>query len=454
MSLTSSALYPSRFVSQAGQGLFFGVLVVIGGGASSAALGLSSVLAAMVAGSLLLGAPAGMLIDRIGAARALLLGGMLRLAAIGSAVLSINDPALVVVSAFIYSSASQVFSPAELTLVRWLRPDNAGGAHSVLVALQYAGQGLGVLLAPVLYVLGGTATMLAASAAAYLIVVGLGGFLAVRLRGVASRVHQAEVAAWSDATAYFRREPRAMYAAGVLSFADIATKCLAVALPFYLLQELDLTTLQLSAIVGLGGAGAIAGLVWGARSFSIQRADAAMRLALGATVVSVLALAGFGWLVHTLAHHSQIELVATTTHSLNPGFLVALPAALILGLCFSIGRVGTRAVLSETAPVGAQGKIFAAQSAATDALAIAPILAVGALSGVAGARPGLIIVATLGIGVFAILEWWLPRRRQREVVPANRQPMRDAPLITNQRGAPALAAASIVGQDDRAARPG
>ncbi len=400
------ALYVSRFISQAGQGLFFGVLVLLGGGSSAAAIGLSSILIAMVTASLLFGAPAGMLVDRIGAPRALALGGALRLAAIASALLVIGRPEYIAAAAFAYSAASQIFSPAELTLVRWIQPGMAGRAHSALLALQYGGQGLGaVLLAPLLFVVGGAPAMISGGVLAYVLVIAIGVLLVARLREVPTRAPRRVAFAWSDAIGYFQRDPRATYAAGLLTFAEVATKCLAVALPFYLLDQLDLSTTQVGIIVALGLIGAFTGLGWTARSFTVHVAERPMRLTLAGTVAGVLALAGFGWAIHTAAHHSDVDWIASLAAAANPGFLVALPVAVVLGLSFSVARIGARTVLSETAPPAAQGKIFAVQSAFADVLVIFPLIGVGAMAGYAGPRSALVLVAAIGALVFIFLEW-------------------------------------------------
>jgi hypothetical protein len=187
-------------------------------------------------------------------------------------------------------------------------------------------------------------------------------------------------------------------------------------------------------IAGLGGFGAVAGLAWGARSFTVHLARRAMRLTLIATVTAVLALAGLGWTFVRLAQYSEIAFLAELATTLNPGFLVALPAAIVLGLAFTVSRVGARAVLSETAPAMAQGKIFAVQSAITDVIVIVPLLGIGAMTGYAGPRAALILVAALGTAMFILLEWGLPRfasssrgamvrtRPYRGVAPSHRDP--------------------------------
>src|SRR5690606_4487069 len=117
------------------------------------------------------------------------------------------------------------------------------------------------LLAPVLYLLGGTDSMLLASAAAYLAVATIGAVIAEAVRVAPDPERHRRDIAWQAAARYFREEPQGTYAASLLTFGDVATKCLLVSLPFYLREQLDLSALQLAVLVALGGAGAATGLV-------------------------------------------------------------------------------------------------------------------------------------------------------------------------------------------------
>ena len=85
---------------------------------------------------------------------------MLRLLAIGCAVAVLGHGEYAWAAAFVYSAASQVFSPAELALVSTIRRERPAGAHASLFALQFGGQIVGAF-APALFWAGGTGAMLA-----------------------------------------------------------------------------------------------------------------------------------------------------------------------------------------------------------------------------------------------------------------------------------------------------
>ncbi len=410
------AYFTSRFTSQVGQGVFLAALVLLAGGTSTPALGFSGILAGMLAGSVLVALPAGLLIDRIGPPRALALGAALRFAAIATGFVAAGQPERAVAVAFLYSAASQVFSPAELSLVRTLSADRVGRVHVRLVALQHLGQLVGALaLAPLLYRAGGTAWVLAGALAAYALVVLIAGALALRLRAAPTLVRGVRrLPAWSEAFAYFGGEHRAAYALGLLTFAEIATKTLSVALPFYLRDELHLGATQVIVLALLGGLGATAGLAWAHRALTMQRASHAIRVALAASVAATLSLAGVAGALVLLVRLSPAAPFNVATLDLS--FAVAAPAALLLGICFSIAPVGARTIFSETAPPGMQGRVFATQSMSTDALVIAPLLLAGLATDAAGPRAALYFVGMLGAALFVALEWTRWRGR-RELVP-------------------------------------
>jgi hypothetical protein len=404
--------YSSRFTSQTGQGIFLGVLLILGGGANSAALSLSATLVALSVGSVFFGLPAGVVIDRLGAPRALFIGATLRLLVIAAALGAIGRAEYVPLLAFGYSSVSQLFSPSELALVRTLDRQGAGRAHATLIALQYGGQGAGLLLlAPALYALGGVSLMIAGAVTAYAIVVALTGSIALRLPVLPAAVRTRPALAWGDTISYIRREHHAAYAAGLLTFAEITTKSLAVALPIYLRDDLALSPVEVGVIAALGGTGVLLGLTWSGRSLTSLVAPRAMRIVLVVSVGSVFALMGLSGLLVTAAQHSQVGALTDAAYALNLGFVVAAPVALLLGLCSSIAPVGARTIFSETAPPAIQGRIFATQIVVTDVLVVAPLLAVGAMTGAVGPRASIAFVAAIGLALFLALEIALLRRR-------------------------------------------
>jgi MFS family permease len=426
--LTRTAFYASRLTAQMGQGLFLAALLLSAGKGGSAATGLSSVLVAMMAAAILLSIPGGTVADRLGPARGLALGSMLRLSAITGSLLVLGRPDFAWVVAFFYSAASQIFSSSEMALVPAVRTGCSGKAHSILVTLQHSGQAVAIfVLAPALYFAGGLGAMVAAAIVAYCCVLGIALFLAYRLGGTrfARPEHEAKRASLAPTLRFLSRDPRAIWAVGLLVFAELAMKSTAVSLPLYFKEDLRLADWQTVALIATGLVGLVIGLAWAGRTLTMNLASRAMRAVMVITVFSVLALAGLSTGLQELAAHSQIEQLERFQGSLNMGFAVALPVALLMGLCLSIAPVTARTVLSETAPRGHHGRVFATQGAFTDLVLVLPLLLAGFGTDFAGARVTFLCVGTVGTAVFLMLERMGPLSSHLQL------PLAEAPAATS-----------------------
>jgi MFS family permease len=419
---THGLYYSSRLLGQVGQGVFFAFLVTVAGPLSDGAggaLGLGSAMVAMTAAAVAVGPLGGAVVDRLGARIALIVGAALRLAAIASGLLVLGAGEYAWAVAFLYSAASQVFSPAELTLVAtvgWRRP---AGTHASLFALQFGGQAAGgLLIGPLLYVTVGAAGMLAGAVVAYLGVVLVASLLGLRLRGVrgcgrrADR-HEAQLGEalnFGRALRFFGREPRALYAVGMLAFFDVMIKSLVVTAPIFLKTELELGRTQLVMLVGTGIVGALVGLAWVARHRTTERAVETMRWALAAPLLAMFALAPVGVGLATLTVVGMSFDFGSSNTLLLVGSYAALPALFVLGLSLSVAPVIARSVLTATAPVAQQGRVFAAEAILSNVLVIPGLLAASMATDMISARATVIAIGVLGALVFAALEFAATKR--------------------------------------------
>ena len=393
--------------------MFLAALLVASGTSHAAPLAISGVLAATLAGAVLFGLPGGALADRLGAGRGLPLGAVLRLVAIAAGVVVIGHPTLVWLVAFAYSAASQVFSPAEMACVRMLQHGAPTRAHAALVLLQYGGQGLGVLLAPALLLLGGPTLMLLGAIVLYGGVAALATLLMLHLPAPASSslqgAHQA--LSYAEPLRFFGREPRAVYALGLLVFTDLATKSAAVALPRYLQGTLALAPWEIATLLGTAALGAAAGLLWISRVRTGGTSSRMVRLSFIGTVAAVIALVSLSRTVGEAAEHSGISLLAGLGDSSRLPFALSLPSALLLGLFLTAGPIGARALLTATAPAEQQARVFAAQTTLTHAVTILPLLLAGVGAQYAGPEASLAFIAVLGVAALVSLELTRLRRR-------------------------------------------
>jgi len=405
---TQVLYYASRLTSQTGQGLFFALLVVVAGPGGSGALGLGSVMVAMTVAAIALGPLGGGAVDRLGPRFALVTGAGLRLVAIGCAVLVLGHGEYAWTAAFVYSAASQVFSPAELALVSSIRRRRPAGAHASLFALQFGGQVLGAFaFAPALFWLGGTSAMLTGALLLYGAVVVLAAILGSRLHtsGVSRLRGRRSSVRFTSTLRFIGGEPRALYAVGLLAFVDVMTKCLLIAAPIYFRSELDLGRVQVAMLVGIAAVGALIGLVWAARPLSGRQSTMVMRWMLLATLASVFALTPLGDGLSTLTVAGASLEFDGVAAPLRAGAVAAVPAVLVLGASLSMTPIIARSVLTTTTPAEHQGRVFAAEAVLSNVLVVPALLLAALSTDLVSARATVLFIGVVGIALFLLLEY-------------------------------------------------
>ena len=399
--------YGARLLAQVAQNLLFAALFVSAGTSSHAAIGLSSVFAAMLVPALLFGLVGGAIVDRVGPGRGLALGAVLRFSVVAGALAFMRSPSDAWIVAFAYSAVSQVFSPAEMALVRSIRKDHFGAAHSLLVALQYGGQGIAmVLVAPVLWWLGGAEAVLAGSAVGFLVLCVVCFVLSSRLRHTpaAQVVVDPHAFDFRQTLRFFRGEALARDAVTALAVKTLVGQGIIVALPLYLSHEIGLGKEALAFLLAPGIAGTVLGLAWAAPAVTKERAGWFMRAGLLGMTVGLFALAALDYGLIAIYEYSQLEAIVNFEVSMNTTFAVALPVSLLIGLSLSLALVAARVALTETAPLGQQARVFAVQSTLTEMIVIAPLLLMGVGAQYAGSRPMLAAIGFIGVLAFIAIE--------------------------------------------------
>ena len=421
-------LFVARLLSQAAQSLFFAALI-LPSAASGSAGELSATVIAMMAAAILLGYPGGSIVDRLGPARGMALGSLGRLSVVVAAVVLLDGHHATWVFAFLYSAVSQLYSPAELAMVHRLRRREPCEVHATLVAVQYIGQGAGLLvLAPALLIIGGPGAMIAGAGLLFVGVAAASLLLTWRLhragpiRPAGQTAPRVPALGLAHTLRFFRGEPRARYAAGLLAFADLSTRVMLVALPLYLRAELEVGAVQTAMLVAAAGLGVGLGLLWAARSLSIRLAPRAMRLTLFAAVIATVMLSGFGHAVSALVANGPIPGLSALDDPRPASFAIALPAMLVLGASFSIAGVAARSVISATAPTLHQARVFASVATFTDLVVIVPLALAGLTAELLGARLVLLIFGTAGLIVLVLLEMVTTGRRVPSLAAAPDRP--------------------------------
>ncbi|MEZ4553183.1 MAG: MFS transporter [Dehalococcoidia bacterium] len=405
---TRGAFYLSRLLSQTGQALFLVTVFLIMGGGGHSAVGLSAVFVSMMAASILFGLPAGAVADWMGARRAFVLGAGLRALTVASAALVIDAEQWLWAVVFVYSAVSQLFSPAEMALVSVVQRSRPGMAHTALVILQYAGQGLAVLaLAPALHFVGGLPLMVGVAAGINGVACVLATVCAIGTRGSGSLPVRGAGRAALDLRTTFRfiaSDSRAAYAVVLLAFSQLAVKALMITLPPYVADDLDLSVVQMIVIAGVAGLGGVAGFYWTSRTLTLRVAPTALKVTLLLMVVSLLALSALtdGFVAGPGA--AGFEFLQPLNLLRASSFAVPFSVAAILAMSLTVAPIGARTILTETAPRAHQARVFATQGIVTDLVVLLPILLSGLGTELAGARVTLLVLAAVGLGMFILLE--------------------------------------------------
>ena len=418
--LERTLYYGAKFLAQTSQNVWLAALFLTAGTSNRPAIDLSSLFLATVLPSIILGLPGGSIVDRMGPARGYALGAFLRFAPIAAAIFFLQGGTSAWILAFLYSTGSQVFTPAEMALVKPLQQQQAGRVHSWLVALQYGGQGMGIIvLAPALYFLGGPTTMVAGSAVGFFALTGIAGLLAYRLRALpmATEASVVDALRFGDTVRFFLREQVARYAVVALGMKMVVSKGIIVALPFYLEADLGLGFSALAYLAAPGIIGVIAGLIWCGKTLSLARSREVMRFGFMGMAVSLLALAALDYGITAMARYSHVPPIVRVEAEMNTTFAVAIPVAFLLGLCLSGVLIAARVALTETAPIGQQARVFAVQLTLTESLVALPLLFLGIGTTYAGARMTLGVLAAILAAAFVLLELDRLRSRGRLGIP-------------------------------------
>ena len=405
---TRATYYSGKFVTQVAHNTAFAALVILTGMASHASAGLSGLFIAAVLPPLLFGLAGGSLVDRIGVRRGLVLGSILRFIVIAAAVPLVTDQRSAWVFAFAISAAAQVYTPASLALVRTIQRDAPGAAHASLATLQYAGQGVGLfVLAPVLYWLGGVQLMFIGAALLSALVMLISLHLARRLSGepLEPAGDVCRRARLPEATRMLFTNPLTRYAVVVSACKVVVSRGIVIALPLYLNQDLHAGRSALGALIVPGVAGAIIGLISAGRIVTPARAGEVMRIALVGMAVAVAALAFFDNGIDAAARYSHLPPIESLDGWANTTYAVALPVAFLIGFVMSTSLISARVALTSSAPLEQQGRVFALQETVTEALLVVPVLGIGAIAELTGARITLAGLAALCVLAFLILEF-------------------------------------------------
>jgi DHA3 family macrolide efflux protein-like MFS transporter len=361
--------------------------------------------------SVVLGVPAGLVVDWLPKRALLLVVGLVR-AGVCLALLryggSLRDIYLLVL---LFSAVGQLQGPAESAgLPGLVGRGRLGSANAYLTSVILAAQIAGVaIIAPAFLKTVGEKPLYVLSGVLFL----LGGVTYARSEGLGARLDSGDAAPAAAETPrrvglwaglHMVRRDGVIYLALVeLTLAAFLMKSLVVLMPHYARDVLDLAPENSVFIATPAAVGAILGLALVPLLSWFIRPGRLVTLGL---LIFIAGLVGLG-LVYYAADAVQQELrlnLSGIQDRLGISSVVTMTMLLSvpLGLAFTVVSVGARTVFNRRTPPELQGRVFATQSALADLASVPPLLAVGAVADLVGVRV-VLLVAAGGCALAALL---------------------------------------------------
>ncbi len=365
------------------------------------------------------GIPAGLLADRLSKRAVLIAALLLRIALTGLLIRVIRNIWEVYGVVLAFAAVGQVFGPVWIaSLPRLVAFERLSRAHALLNLTQLGGQVAGVvLIAPIVLKAFGERAVLVVVALFFLGALVISAYMG-GLPGGPRSTPRGEKAVRAARAGFFAGWRIIMADAtlfmAVIQLTIVASllRSLMVFFPFYTHQVLGIAPENTVYVAAPAAVGAAVGL--------------ALAPLFGFVGRNRLATVGFAVLVGSLACLALVNLlrpfVADRLHlGLNgiaqragvpPLVTTAILIAVPMGFGIALNLVAARTVLNERTPEDAQARVFATQSALATVVSLVPLLLVGALTSVIGARPVMLIAAFLA----AAAPIALTRRRSTRAV--------------------------------------
>jgi MFS family permease len=412
-------LLESRVLGHTGQSaMFYGVFILVLGDESSS-FNTALLLTASLLPSIILGVPAGYLVD-LAPKRLILTLGYLARAAIALA-LAIYNPDLtgILLLAAASSVAGQFLGAAEPATIPAVVPaDRLGAGNSLMMIAHIIAQALGlVVLGPILVKrIDGDAAFYVAAVLCFAAAVVTGIFARnFTAHNVAPSPRTATVEAIRQEQDQFRYNRRAYLATVYLTVSVVLSKVLTVLLPTFTQDVLGIAPEDIVFVAVPAAIGAGLGILVTpplTRLGAIRIATVAFFLALcGALSLGLVADVRDFIESNLDIGISFVEDEVGVSSVITVTMLLAIP----IGLFFTITNIASRVVLNQEMPPRAQARTFAIQSVFADIASLIPVLAIGAVAEVAGAGTTMIVVTIGAISLSIYLVFFRGPREQRPV---------------------------------------
>ncbi len=409
-------LLESRAVSHVAQNAVLYTLLILVVNETDSSVQSTILITALILPSIVLGIPVGSLADILPRRALLVVGHALRALLVVAMIGSVDDLWTIYLLVLAFSTVSQLVGPAEASALRDLvRPNQLASGNSWLQLATMVGQGVGaVIMAPLILKLFDVEVSLSVAVAVYAGAV----VIAWTVRGLPARSSDEgfqetrSLGAMLDGLAagwnVLRSSRPAFLALVYLTVVWTLAKAVAVLAPRYTRDVLDIDTENTIFVVAPAAIGALLALLL---TPPLVRWLGAVRVAAAGFVLYILGIVALGLVVLVrdfIVENMQLgfafveqEVGVSSISVVTMAMILAIP----VGFAATAVSVAGKAVLNQEAPEGKQARVFATQTALSDALSLLPLFAIGAVAELVGVREVLLVAAVIALvaGVYLTL---------------------------------------------------
>ena len=401
-------LLQSRVLGQTAQNALLYTLLILVVEETGSSVQSTALIIAFTLPSVVLGIPAGAIADILPKRLTLTAGYLLRAAVVLALIIYGDHVWAIFLLAAAFSSVGQFFSPAEAAAVPAIvRQEQLPAANSLMVLALLLGQVAGmVVLAPFLFKIGGDVPVfiivaILFVAAMWTVATIPAGLTALETAAAASLGF---IDSMREGFRILRTQRYAYLAVVYLTTTIALSKVLVVLLPQYTKDVLHISAEDTVFVAAPAAIGAGVGLLLAP---ALARFLGSWRVVAFGFTLFLFGLMGLGLIVYVRDFiQANLDLGITFVEErvgVSSVITVTMILAIPLGLAFSLVSVGARAVMNETAPQHAQGRVFSVQMAAGDFLSLIPLLVIGAVADLVGVRATLLASAISALAAAAYL---------------------------------------------------
>jgi MFS family permease len=413
-------LVVSRAVGQVAQTALLYALLIWVVEETASSIHTTLLVAAFTLPSIVFGIPAGAVAESLPRRPLLVLGYVLRALAAVAILYYRNDMWFVYLFLLGLSAVGQFTGPAEsAALSIMVRRDQVAAANSFFVLSVMAGQvGGAVILAPLLLRILGVPAVLVVAAAVFLAAAVIVATVSGLKRGLMSPVDERERvsrlsigAALAQGWRTITSNERAFMAMVYLTVAATLSRSLAVLAPQFASEVLKIDTENAVYVVAPAAVGALLALVL---TPLLSRILGASRTAALGFLLLILGFTGLGFVIYVedfILNHFDLGISFVEDRiGVSSVVTISMFLAVPVGLAMTMVTVASKAVLNQCAPQGTQTRVFATQSALSDAVSLPPLFLIGAIGELVGPRSVLLLAA---LGSLAVTVYLARLRRFR-----------------------------------------